>query len=108
MATIQSLITERKAEIGLMKALGAGNNNIKALFMSEAGLIGLAGGLIGYGIGAALAQAIGQSVFGTPIDLSLVGFVLVMSIGFFIAVLGVLFFTKYVTEIEPANTLRGE
>lgn len=108
MATIQSLITERRMEIGLMKVLGARNISIIALFASEAGIVALTGSLIGYGIGIALAQIIGYSAFGTSIDLNPVVFVTVLAIGFLIAVPGVPFFIKKITKIEPANTLRGE
>jgi len=44
-------VTERRAEIGLLKALGAPRPQIITLFLTEAGLISLAGALCGLGIG---------------------------------------------------------
>jgi len=41
-------------EIGLKKAVGATTYNVMSEFLLEATLIGLVGGLIGYGIGAAI------------------------------------------------------
>ena len=40
-------VTERRAEIGLLKALGAANRQILAVFLSEAVLLAGAGGLVG-------------------------------------------------------------
>lgn len=50
-------VTERQAEIGLMKALGAGNAQVLTLFLAEAVTLSLSGGLFGIaaGIGAAAA-----------------------------------------------------
>ncbi len=50
-------VTERQAEIGLMKALGAGNAQVLGLFLAEAVTLSLSGGLFGIaaGIGAAAA-----------------------------------------------------
>ncbi len=54
-------VHERTAEIGLMKAVGASNGQIMALFLSEAiilGLLGGAGGVaLGMGVSALLARA---------------------------------------------------
>jgi len=44
-------ISQRTAEIGLLKALGAPDIEIMLLFMAEAGLLSLCGGLAGLGLG---------------------------------------------------------
>ena len=44
-------VTERKGEIGLLKALGASNREILAAFLTEAVLLSTAGGLLGLGVG---------------------------------------------------------
>jgi putative ABC transport system permease protein len=66
-------ILERTREIGLMKAVGATNNNVLSVFLGEAAGIGLIGGLggvlLGWGAGKAvnvlaasyLASQAGQS-----------------------------------------------
>jgi putative ABC transport system permease protein len=44
-------ISERTAEIGLLKALGAGSGKIQFLFLAEAGLLSLTGALSGAALG---------------------------------------------------------
>lgn len=106
--TIQSLVRERRQEVGLMKALGGTNRHILGLYLCESGLVGLLGGLTGYALGALSAQGIGRSVFGAGIDLHPEGFFVVIVTGLLISVLGVLFSLREVVDIEPAITLRGE
>jgi putative ABC transport system permease protein len=46
-------VTQRTAEIGLLKALGARGSSIRLLFLSEAAMLSLAGAVIGYLLGQA-------------------------------------------------------
>lgn len=55
MTTMFTSVLERTKEIGILKALGASGRNIMLTFLSEAGLTGFVGGLVGAGIGAALS-----------------------------------------------------
>ncbi|MBW3015358.1 ABC transporter permease [Candidatus Woesearchaeota archaeon] len=52
-------VLERTKEIGIMKAIGAKNSSILTLFVIEAGLIGLVGGIVGTALGAGAAQLVG-------------------------------------------------
>lgn len=55
MNTMYTSVLERTKEIGIMKAIGARNSDIMAIFLIESGILGLIGGVIGialgYGIG---------------------------------------------------------
>jgi putative ABC transport system permease protein len=56
--TMVMSILERTREIGLMKAVGATNRDVMTLFITEAGAIGLMGGIGGVAFGAAIAKII--------------------------------------------------
>ena len=73
--TMYSAVLERTKEIGVLKALGARSHDVLLLFVAEAALIGLAGGLVGTVAAVALAQLgneavdrLAQSVAGAGID----------------------------------------
>jgi putative ABC transport system permease protein len=53
-------VSQRRTEIGLLKAIGASSKQVLWLFLTEAAVLSLVGGLIGLGIGVAGAQVIAQ------------------------------------------------
>jgi putative ABC transport system permease protein len=59
-------VSERRAEIGLLRALGAGRGQILALFLLEATVLALLGGALGFMIGAGGAWLIGVLVPALP------------------------------------------
>jgi putative ABC transport system permease protein len=62
-------VIERRDEIGLFKALGATDSRVAAIFLAESSLVGLAGGLAGYGLGSWLAEGLGRAALGTPVSI---------------------------------------
>ncbi len=56
--TMFTSVVEKTKEIGIMKAIGARNRDILLIFVFNAGLIGLAGGIIGVLLGAVLSGAL--------------------------------------------------
>jgi putative ABC transport system permease protein len=60
--TMVMSILERYGEIGIMKAVGASTADIKRIFFFESGMIGLAGGLFGLGLGWAVSRVINRVV----------------------------------------------
>ena len=56
--TLVMAILERRREIGIMKAIGASDGDIKKLFFAEAGAMGILGGMIGVALGWAIGQVI--------------------------------------------------
>ena len=100
-------VMERSSEIGLMKAVGAKDKQIIALFLAETIVVGLVGGVIGYGAGLGLAQAIGYMVFGSAIAFApvVVGLVAVLVI---IVVLGASIpAIRYLLRLNAAEVLHG-
>ncbi len=53
-------VSQRTAEIGLLKALGASDATVRRIFVVEAALLSLAGALVGYGLGVLGAALIRQ------------------------------------------------
>jgi putative ABC transport system permease protein len=56
--TLVMAILERRREIGIMKAIGASDGDVKKLFFAEAGAMGLLGGVVGVGLGWAIGHVI--------------------------------------------------
>ena len=56
--TLVMSILERRREIGVLKALGASDADIRQLFFAEAGVMGLVGGAAGVALGWGIGQAI--------------------------------------------------
>lgn len=51
-------VTERRRELGLLRAVGATSGDVKLIVLGEAGLIGLIGGLMGIALGLGLAALV--------------------------------------------------
>lgn len=107
-AAMAATILERRHEVGLMKSLGAGNGAVASLFLTEAGLLAIAGALIGFAAGTVLAHRIGQSVFGSTIGVQPVVLAIVV-----LAALGVTFLASFgavrkAMQFDPAVVLRGD
>ncbi|HEX4785815.1 MAG TPA: FtsX-like permease family protein [Candidatus Sulfotelmatobacter sp.] len=64
--TLVMAILERRREIGIMKAIGASDADVKKLFFAEAGAMGILGGVVGVILGWAIGQVIN---FGTNVYL---------------------------------------
>ena len=106
--TLTELVIERRMEIGTMKALGAPDSRILRLFLSELGGLGLLGGLVGYGVGLAVAQLIGHSLFKRAVAPSFTVLLAVILLSIAIAMLSGLGPIRRMREIEPAVILKGD
>jgi putative ABC transport system permease protein len=63
--TISVSVVRRRAEIGILRAVGAERSTVVALFLAEAVLFGAGGAAVGIGLGRLLAIATVQSIAGT-------------------------------------------
>jgi putative ABC transport system permease protein len=107
LATMAALATERRADVGLMKALGGTIARIVGLFLAELGVLGAAGGVIGCVAGVVLAEWIGRRVFGTSIAPRWEIFPLTIVLMVVVAMAGALPLQR-LGNVKPAVILRGE
>ena len=116
--TLVMAILERRREIGIMKAIGASDADIKRLFFAEAGAMGILGGIVGVALGWAIGQVIN---LGTNVYLRsqsfpaehfwsvpwwLVGFALLFS--FLVSLAAGLYPASRAARLDPVQALRYE
>jgi len=109
--TVASALTtgvlERRAEIGLLKAMGASESTVIGLFLAEAALVGLLGGLAGAAGGAFLARLISTSVFGSPVGIRPASLPLAIAAALLITLAGCLLPARRLAALRPAEVLHG-
>lgn len=108
MTTMTTSVVERKKEIGMMKAIGAENKKIASLFLCEALIIGVLGGILGYIVGIIFAQFIGMSVFNSAITPRISVFPIALGISVGVSSLAGILPVRRAVKIEPVRVLRGE
>ena len=116
--TLVMAVLERRREIGVMKAIGASDQDVKKLFFTEAGAMGFFGGVLGVALGFAIGNAIN---FGTGIymhrhqlpsepvwimPLWLVGAAISFSI--VVSLLAGLYPASRAAKLDPVQTLKYE
>jgi putative ABC transport system permease protein len=107
-AAMATAIFERRAEVGLMKALGAGKLAVASVFFAEAALLALIGGLIGFAAGTLLAHRIGESIFNSQISIPLVLLPVILAIAVIVTFAGSATAIRRAVGLDPVFALRGE
>ena len=101
-------VIERRTEIGLMKALGAGSGTVGFLLAAEQLLLAFVGGGVGYALGIILARLLGERIFGAAPEPSLIVFLVIVALAIGVTVLGSAIPLRRASRYEPAPILRGE
>jgi putative ABC transport system permease protein len=107
-AAMATAIFERRAEVGLMKALGAGKVAVASIFLAEATLLALIGGTIGFAAGELLARQIGRSIFNSQITIAPVVFPVILGIAVIVTFAGSAVAIRKAIGLDPVFALRGE
>ena len=100
-------VLERRAEIALMKAVGAGDREVGMLFFAEAALLGLGGGALGFLAGELLASSIAGRVLGHGIAWKPALAPLILLLAAAVALAGSWQPLRRAMRIEPAEGLRS-
>lgn len=106
--TLNSMITARRREIGLRKALGAEHRDIIGELLGEAVVLGALGSAIGVGIGLLVATQVSLSAFSMPLSINWWVIVLTIVVAVAIAVLGSIIPARRIANISPVDVLGGE
>jgi putative ABC transport system permease protein len=107
-AAMATAIFERRSEVGLMKALGAGSVSVAVLFFAESLLLALIGGIAGFAGGALLARQIGHSIFDSQITIEPVLFPVILAIAVIVTFSGSAMAIRRAVKFDPVYALRGE
>jgi putative ABC transport system permease protein len=107
-AAMATAMFERRQEIGLMKALGAGHFALSAIFVTESALLACAGGLVGFAGGSLLARKLGQTIFGSAIAVEPVLLPLILAIAVVVTFAGSATAIRRAVQYDPVHALKGE
>jgi len=107
MAAMTNVAMERKMDVGLMKAIGGSMRRVLRLFLVEAALLGLAGGVIGAAAGIFLSIGLGKAVFGVAARPRLIVYPVAVALTVIVAILSA-FPLRRLAGTRPASVFRGE
>lgn len=106
--TMMAVVSERRHEIGLRKALGASDNSIRGEFLGEGMFLGLLGGVLGAVLGFVFAQVVSVNVFHASIMFRPLLLPATVLVSMAIAAASCLIPIKRAVAIDPAIVLKGE
>ncbi len=107
-ATMATAVLERRIEIGLMRSLGATKATVALLFYSEAGLLALFAGTLGYLFGSGLAAWLSQRIFSSGISLNFVLLPVVLVLALLVAIAGSTTSIRTALRLPPSSILRAD
>ena len=107
-AAMATTILERRHEVGLMKSLGATASTIASLFVTEASLLALGAGLLGFALGVLIAQRIGKAVFQSAVEITPVLLPIVIVLALLVTIGGSFAAIRRALKLDPVLVLRGD
>ena len=107
MAAMTNVAMERRNDVGLMKAIGGATRRVLRLFVAEAALLGLTGGLLGGAAGILISIWLGKQVFGVSAQPRLIVYPVAVALTIIVAIAGA-YPLRRLANIRPAAVFRGE
>ncbi len=106
--TMMNSVSERIKDIGIMRAVGASRNQIMRVFIYEAVIMGIVGGILGYLVGTLLAYIIGPIVFeGANIHFALRYLPLSLALAILVAVIATMYPALRAARVRVADSFRS-
>ena len=106
--TMMAVVSERRREIGLRKALGASDRSIRSEFLGEGVFLGGLGGLMGAVMGFVFAQIVSINVFGSSITFQVLLLPVTILVSMAVAAVSCQLPIRRAVAIDPAIVLKGE
>jgi putative ABC transport system permease protein len=107
LSTSAAAVVERARELALLSAIGASPRQVAGLLLAETTLVALAGGLVGWWLGSAVAAAIRGGSLGAAGAFIPLLLPVALAIAALIGVLGTLGPLRMALRLDPAQVLRG-
>jgi putative ABC transport system permease protein len=107
MAAMTNVAMERRNDVGLMKAIGGATRRVLRLFLAEAAILGLTGGVFGAAIGMLLSMWLGKAVFGVAALPRLIVYPVAVALTIIVSIAGA-YPLRRLANIRPAAVFRGE
>ena len=107
MAGMSNVAVERKNDVGLMKAIGGSIQRVVRLFLTEAILLGIGGGLIGSFVGILTSIWLGKAVFGVAAQPRWIVYPVSVTLTVLVSIASA-FPLRRLATIRPASVFRGE
>ena len=104
---VTASVMERSSEIGLMKAIGANNEAITGLVLTEILITAIIGGAFGFLAGVGFSQIIGRTVFGSAIVIRPMVIPIVAVLVVLVTLAGSIPAIKMLLGLEPEAVLHG-
>jgi len=101
-------VRERTAEIGLLRALGAGRGQIMSIFIAEAIVLSSIGGLAGLVLGSGSAWLLGKLVPALPTHTPLIYVLLALALSAFVGLMSGVLPARHAAGLDPVEALRAE
>ena len=104
---VTSGVMERSQELALLKAVGAKNGQVTVLVLTEIMLTSIFGAAVGYFMGYAFAQIIGQTVFSASVEMSGMAAFLVAVLIIAVTLVGSIPAIRTLLRLRPSEVLHG-
>jgi putative ABC transport system permease protein len=107
MAAMANVAVERRNDVALMKAIGGAKRRVLRFFLTEAALLGVAGGLVGSAVGILFSIWLGKQVFGVAAQPRLIVYPIAVALTTLVAILSA-YPLRHLAGVRPAAVFRGE